>query len=237
MGQRAVPAGALVRPPRSAPDTATNQLSGGSIMRTKPVLPLLGLVVAMTASLGAPATPAAASGVVTTVSITGLWRNTITCEGLVAAANQAHLHALADTVVAGYFPTLTPDRPTDSTDVCPPGAPAGVTHEHFFTSDGFFGSLDQNDQVVDFGTYEVVNANTVFICSEIDPPTCTSDDFSGLYHFTVNGDGAGLQLDPLITAEDRQAALASPNDFTEAIWMMSVAYAGRPWTRVDCPWC
>ena len=104
-------------------------------------------------------------------------------------------------------------------------------------NDGFFGSLDDGGQVVDFGTYTVLGPDTVNICSEVEPPVCANDDFQGTFRFNVTGGSAGLRLLPLITTQQRAEALAAPNDFTAAVWMMSVAYAGHTWHHVDCPWC
>src|SRR5436190_1974418 len=112
----------------------------------------LSFVVAL-ASLGLAAaglqSPAgAASSRADASSIIGIWQNTITCQGLVAAANNAHLRALAPTVVAGYFPGSAPRQPSRGSDICS-GKSGAVTHQHFFTADGFFGSFDEAGDLVD----------------------------------------------------------------------------------------
>jgi hypothetical protein len=74
-------------------------------------------------------------------------------------------------------------------------------------------------------------------CSELNPPTCASDDFKGTFRFRVSGNHLGLRLDPLITPEQRATALAAPNTFTDAVWMLSVADAGHTWLRRACDFC
>jgi hypothetical protein len=103
------------------------------------------------------------------------------------------------------------------------GAWRPYRHSHFFTSEGGFGSLDENLQRVDDGHYKVVGNTLVF----------------GLNRFryrVVHGDT--LTLDPIITSAMRREALAHPWKFTDAVWMVSVAYAGTTWKRVPCEgWC
>jgi hypothetical protein len=87
-------------------------------MRARRMLPFVValLSLAMTAGVATPA--AAASSRADASSIIGIWHNTITCQGLVEAANMAQLRPLAPTVVVGYFPTLTPRQPSHGTDIC-----------------------------------------------------------------------------------------------------------------------
>ena len=50
--------------------------------------------------------------------------------------------------------------------------------------------------------------------------------------------GHVLVLKPLISARDRRAALAAPDDFSTAGWQVAVSYGGRPWHAVPCEgWC
>jgi hypothetical protein len=68
-------------------------------------------------------------------------------------------------------------------------------HGHVFTDAGSFGSLDQNGQQVHDGQYAVV-----------DDHGCTL--VTGRFEYEV-ADGS-LVLKPLVAAEDREAALATP---------------------------
>jgi hypothetical protein len=208
-----------------------------AVMLVKRGLRYFLVVLLVLGGVSAVATPAcAAAPGVRASAIVGLWHNTITCQGLVEAANKTQLRQVARTVVDGYFPSLQPRQPLHGSDICP-GKPVGIDHEHFFTSNGFFGSLDNNGDVVDIGTYTILSRSSVFICSELNPPTCASDDFKGTFRFRVSGDHLGLRLDPLITPEQRATALRAPNTFTDVVWMLSVADAGRTWLHRACDFC
>ena len=98
-----------------------------------------------------------------------------------------------------------------------------VKHAHFFSPDGQFGSLDQNGQQVDDGTYEVVDDDTMTI---------------GGVEFTYTVANGELVLEPVISKADRKAALADPYEYTDAGWAISVANGGRPFRSVQCEqWC
>jgi hypothetical protein len=91
------------------------------------------------------------------------------------------------------------------------GAWRPYRHSHFFTSAGNFGSLDENLQRVDDGHYKVVRNTLVF-------------GHNRFRYRIVHG--KTLTLDPIITSAMRREALAHPWTFTDAVWMVSVAYAG-----------
>jgi hypothetical protein len=98
-----------------------------------------------------------------------------------------------------------------------------VVHYHFFTAGGLFGSLNQDEQQVDNGTYKILDTHAFSIGRS-------------KFHYAVRGDT--LKMDPLITAAQRKEALAKPGKFTPAVWMVSVAVPGTSWHRVDCgSWC
>jgi hypothetical protein len=98
-----------------------------------------------------------------------------------------------------------------------------VVHYHFFTAAGLFGSLNQDEQQVDNGTYKILDTHAF----SIGPSR---------FRYTVQGDT--LKMVPLITAAERKDALAKPGKFTRATWMVSVAVPGTSWHRVDCgSWC
>ena len=98
-----------------------------------------------------------------------------------------------------------------------------VVHDHFFDAEGFFGSLNQNKQQVDDGTYTIVDTHAFKIGRS-------------KFRYTVRGDT--LKMDPVITTAQREEALAKPGKFTDAGWMVAVAVPGTSWKRVDCGfWC
>jgi hypothetical protein len=78
-------------------------------------------------------------------------------------------------------------------------------HYHFFTSDGFFGSLDQNLEQVDDGTY-TLDGDTLFIGE-------------AAFRYRIQGDQI-LRLFPQLPSVDAE-------------WMVAVSYNGKPWHRVD----
>jgi Tol biopolymer transport system component len=158
----------------------------------------------------------------TTTPVAGRWRQTHTCRQLVAALAAEHLEALAPGVVGDYFPDETPQQlAAKGSHLCRGARPQA--HFHFFTPGGVFGSLDQAGSPVDDGTYTITGAHTLSI---------------GDATFTYRVRRSSLVLRPVISAEDRQAALANPLDFSTAGWQVSVAYGGRPWHRVPCgAWC
>jgi len=134
--------------------------------------------------------------------LVGRWEQTHHCEDLVRAFDAAGLAAAAPSC-EGKHPQL---------------------HFHFFTEAGQFGSLDKNEQQVDDGTYEIIDAHTFTIGDST-------------FRYTVTGRDT-LTLEPAITLTQRRETLASPQDFTTGSWMVSVAYEGTTWKRVPCEsWC
>ena len=156
------------------------------------------------------------------VPLVGRWEQTHSCEALVQALDKAHLSATAPAVVVDYFPNSSPKQLAAKHDLCSGATPQ--LHSHFFTVDGMFGSLDQHDNQVDDGSYEIINDHAVRIGD-------------GTFDFTIaNGDT--LILKPVISAADRRKALASPLEFTTAAWQVAVTYGGLSWKRADCDgWC
>jgi hypothetical protein len=73
--------------------------------------------------------------------LVGRWEQTHHCEDLVRAFDAAGLAAVASSC-EGKHPQL---------------------HFHFFTEAGLFGSLDKNEQQVDDGMYEIIDAHTFTI--------------------------------------------------------------------------
>jgi len=142
---------------------------------------------------------------------------------MVRALNEAHLAANAPAIVGDYFPGISAKKLAAKTGICSGATPQ--THSHFFTSTGQFGSVDQNGNQVDDGSYQIINDHTFRIGPH------------GTFHYTILN-GTRLILHPVITAAERRQALANPLGFYEATWKVAVSYGGRPWKRVSCDtWC
>jgi hypothetical protein len=150
-----------------------------------------------------PTTAASTSSPEPIASLVGRWKQIHHCDDLVRAFDAAALGAVAP-LCKGKHPQV---------------------HFHFFTESGQFGSLDKNEQQVDDGTYEIIDAHTFQIGDST-------------FQYDVTG-GDTLTLEPVITRAQRREALAgSPEDFTTASWMVNVAYQGTTWKRVPCEgWC
>jgi hypothetical protein len=152
--------------------------------------------------------------------IVGRWQMVRTCQSMVVALQAAGLRPLAPSVVGDYFPNQTPQQLAKKKNLCQGAKPQ--LHSHFFTSNGMFGSVDQNNQQVDDGTYQV-SGSTLKIGD-------------GSFRFRIQG--KTLMLKPLLTPALKQEALADPLNFHTAGWMVAVALNGRPWNRVACKqWC
>jgi hypothetical protein len=150
-------------------------------------------------------------------ALVGRWQTVRTCQGLMAALTKFHLAPLAPSVVGDYFPNESPAELAKKKSVCTGAKP--MLHSHFFARDGKWGSLDQDGNQVDNGSYQVLTANTVKIND-------------GTFRFRVQG--RSLLLTPLITAAQKEAALAKPRAFSTAGWMVAVSYWGHRWRRIPC---
>jgi hypothetical protein len=155
-----------------------------------------------------------------TPTIVGRWERMQTCQELAHALDLAKLKALAPAVLTDFFPDLSASRIARKPDPCS-GASARP-HSHFFTKDGQFGSVDDNNQQVDDGSYRAAGR--------------TLRIGEGRFTFRIRGDT--LTLQPVISAQDRRRALANPMKFSTAGWQVAVSYMGLPWKRVSCDrWC
>jgi hypothetical protein len=153
--------------------------------------------------------------------LVGRWQTVRTCHGLVTALQKYGLTRLAPSVVNDYFPDRTPSQLASKEHVCAGAKPQ--LHSHFFTSDGKFGSIDQDGKQVDDGGYTVRASSTVKINN-------------GLFRFRVRT--TGLSLAPMPTTALKTKALAHPLSFSTAGWMVAVAYVGHTWRGVPCGrWC
>ena len=160
-------------------------------------------------------------------SIVGRWQLQQSCEGMVKSLDQAGLRAIAPSIVGDFFPDQTPKQLARKGDVCQGAEPR--QHSHFFTTDGEFGSLDQNGQQVDGQPYRVIDGQTLRINSEFGAEN---------YRYRIDA-GDRLTLVPVIPPGAKRAARANAlNDPGIAGHMAAVAYAGHTWKRVECEgWC
>jgi hypothetical protein len=144
----------------------------------------------------------------------------------VQALKQAHLLPLAPGVVGDFFPSKTPQQLARKQHLCRGAKPQ--RHSHFFTRDGFFGSLDQTGEQVDDGRYQVIDARTIHIGNP-----------GANFHYRIENAAGGkvLSLQPVITRSMRRQALADPLQFSTAGWAVAVAYTGHTWERVPCKQC
>jgi hypothetical protein len=175
-----------------------------------------------TASPSAAARPSPSVEPAPASPIVGLWEQTHTCAQLVGALQDNGLAALAPAVVGDYFPDTSPEQLARKGDrICDGAEPQ--RHAHFFTEAGGFGSVDQNGEQVDDGTYEVVDAHTLLINE-------------GTFTYRIRG--GDLVLEPVIGDRDRRAALARPLEFATAGWQVAVTYGGLPFRTAPCSgWC
>jgi hypothetical protein len=155
--------------------------------------------------------------------LVGRWEQMHVCVSLVDAIDKAGLGEVAAYEVGGeFFPNVDVKKLAKKPEVCAGAKP--FRHAHYFDGYGTFGSLDQHDNQVDDGTFTIVDHTTMRIGQ------------STFRYRVSNGDT--LTLRPVISKAARRETLAHPGKFTEAIWMVSVAYEGTTWHRVDCEgWC
>ncbi len=144
---------------------------------------------------------------------------------MVRALSEAGLGALAPGVVGDYFPGESPKELEKKQKLCQEAMPQ--RHSHFFTADGLFGSLDQNEQQVDDGPYRISGPGT-FQLGENQEETFT---------YRIEG-GDRLTMVPVISATVKRMALARPLEFSIAGHQVAVALTGQTWQRVPCgTWC
>jgi hypothetical protein len=144
------------------------------------------------------------------------------CPELVKALSDAGLAALAPAVAMDYFPDSTPQELARKTDVCEGAEP--FVHSHFFSESGAFGSLTEDLEQVDDGTYEILD-NTSFRIGNADT--------GAVFRYEIDGDE--LSLAPVVTGEMRKEALARPLSFTPAGWSIAVVIRGTPGGESSAP--
>jgi hypothetical protein len=159
-----------------------------------------------------------------TQALVGRWERVNECPQLVKALDEAGLGAIAPSVAGDYFPGISAKKLAKKADVCAGAKP--FVHSHFFTDSGAFGSLTEDLQQVDDGTYAIIDDSTFRI----------GTDPGVEFHYEINSDT--LSLSPVITKAMVAKALANPLEFSDAGWSVAVAYPGETWKRVDCSgWC
>ena len=155
-------------------------------------------------------------------TIVGRWETLQTCNGMLQGLERAGLRPLAPSVLAGgFFPDEKPSDLAKRDDICE-GSEA-QRHSHFFTKDGGFGSLDQDLEQVDDGSYRRIGPKTLRIGS----------DERATFRFRISS-GNQLTLEPVISDAMKREALAQPLKFSAAGWAVAVAYPGHTWQRVHC---
>jgi hypothetical protein len=148
--------------------------------------------------------------------LVGEWKRLTTCQQRVQALSAAGLGQFAAEHAAGegWLPGVhSPDQIKDKDHPCRGAVP--LTHSHFFTDDGKFGSRDDAGDQVDDGTYLAVDDNTIVISKEFGDVT---------FHYRISSDGSTLLLDPVMPPCGKTGCFA-------AQWAVSVAYPGLPWHR------
>jgi hypothetical protein len=159
-----------------------------------------------------------------TQALVGRWERVNECQQLVKALDEADLGAVAPGVVGDFFPGISAKKLAKKSDLCARAEP--FVHSHFFTDTGAFGSLTEDLQQVDDGTYALIDNSTFRI----------GTDPGVEFHYEIEGDT--LSLSPVITKAMLARALANPFEFSDAGWSVAVAYPGETWKRVDCNgWC
>lgn len=159
-----------------------------------------------------------------TPTIVGRWKRVNKCPQLVKALDNAGLGAIAPAVVGDYFPGINVKQLAQKDDLCEGAKP--FVHYHFFDDAGRFGSLDENENQVDDGNYEIIDSKTFRIGSS--PGV--------VFHNHIQGDT--MTLSPVLTPAMTKQALAHPLDFSDAGWAIAVTYPGEVWKRVSCGnWC
>ena len=146
----------------------------------------------------------------TDAAIVGVWQGMHVCEGIAQSLADAGFSAavIVETIVGnGLLPSV--ESSDDITTACEESTP--LEHSHEFTADGQFFSYDQNGQEVDFGTYQVVDDDTLVIGAP-DRPEVTFD-------FSIENDH--LTLTPQLPAGCLEF---------KCQWAVMVA---MPWTGMD----
>ncbi len=123
-------------------------------------------------------------------------------------------YAAASVVGQGFIPGVTDVGALENPDQPCLGAESQA-HTHVFTDSGEFGSLDQNGEVADSGTYDLASPGVVVISN--------ADVGSVTFEYVV-ADGS-LMLVPRLPG-------CAPRGCFPAEWAVAVSYLGLPWKAV-----
>jgi hypothetical protein len=118
-----------------------------------------------TDSTTSAATSTTADTTATDPDLVGLWRRVNKCSELVGALEEAGLGDVAFSVVGDFFPDYAPEELATKEDLCEGAQP--IVHYHFFDAAGRFGSLDENQDQVDGGMYEIIDDGRLRITTAI----------------------------------------------------------------------
>jgi hypothetical protein len=119
-------------------------------------------------------------------AIVGVWRGEHDCDGIAEALTNAGFSesVIIETVVGNELVPAALDDISDIAALCEDATV--LEHSHEFTADGQFFSYDQDGDEVDFGTYELVDDDTL---------TIGAPDRGGVtFDFAI--EGAHLKLEP-----------------------------------------
>ena len=147
-----------------------------------------------------------------TVGHRRVWRGEHDCDGIAEALANAGFSdsVIIETVVGNELVSAARDDISDMTALCE--AATVVEHSHEFTADGQFFSYNQDGDEVDFGTYEVVDDDTL---------TIGGSDREGVTTFDFAIEGDHLTLEPQL----EEGCLTF-----ECQWAMMVA---MPWSGME----
>ena len=155
-----------------------------------------------------------------TSELIGSWHRAQTCAEMLVAFQAAGLAESQIEWLQGNFFGGEPGPA--SGDPCD-GAMGPLEHDHFFTSDGSFGSHDENGEEVDNGDFQVVDANTVSF-----PSHAAEFGYEGDLVVGYSIDGDAVTFDVAVPAQcEGGCALAHA-------WALS-AFASGPWERGEVP--
>jgi Tol biopolymer transport system component len=159
------------------------------------------------------ATPSAATAA---SELVGEWQRTTTCQERVRALKRAGLGEFAAEHAAGegWIPGVASvDQLRDANRPCDGAMP--LTHSHFFSADGRFGSRDADGNEVDDGTYKLTAEREVIVTKEFGDVT---------FHFDIRAEK--LFLTPVLPDCAKEGCFA-------AQWAVAVACPGLPWQRAE----
>src|SRR5215204_4222206 len=143
-------------------------------------------------------------------AIVGRWQRVHECSELLNALEEAGLHEVAPRIVGEeYFPDVDAAELAKKDELCE-GAKAPFVHSHFFDAMGRFGSLDENENQVDEGRYEVIDSRTIRI----------GGDRGVEFSYEIEDDT--LMLSPVLTQAMVEEALANPLLISDAARAVAV---------------